>query len=304
MPSTSAYSPMLFFKAMGLGISNKVHPKGRQSSPTTQMTAGILAIIVVIAPFVFTLYMMLQLVEFPYLFDLLIVVICLQSKGPRQSIKEMSKAIKQDNKSLAKARISPWVLRDTATLSPMGMRKTALEMLMLRANKEVFAVMFFYLCFGGLMVFIYRILTMLAQSWNTKSHHFEHFGKPCQQLCYYLEWLPSRAFALTIMSLGQFKLSFHLIARAKHQAKSHKSPALNDNSLFILAATAGALRVSLGGPAIYEGNKIHKPVIGNQQTEQPQNPHIVAACKLIDKALVVWVLLILLIAIFMMAISV
>ena len=305
LPTTSAYSPMLFFKAMGLGISSKVHPKGRQSKPNTQITAGLLAIIVILAPFIFTLVMLMQVVEFPYLIDLFLVIICLQTTGPRKAAKDMSKAIAQNNKSLAKARISPWVLRDTSTLSPMGMRKTALEMLLLRASKEVFTVIFFYLCFGAVTVFVYRILTMLAQSWNSKIKHFEHFGKPCQLMCYYLEWLPSRALAFTIMALGQFKLSYNLMARAKfeakNQAKSLNRQGINDNSLFILAATAGALKVSLGGPAIYEGNKIRKPVIGSQYTEQPQSHHLIEAGKLIDKALVVWLLVIILISIFGLA---
>ena len=287
LPGTSAYSPMLFFKALGLGVSSKVHPKGRQSSAGQQQLAGILAIIIIVFPFVFLLFIMMQVVEFPYLFDALVLLICLNWKGVRHGAQSMCKAIDKNHTNLAKARLSPWVLRQTTKLSPIGLNKGAIEMLILRASKELFAVIFYYLCFGSLMVLSYRILTMLNQSWNGKITHFKHFGKPCQWLCYYLEWLPSRLLALTIMALNQFKLSFQLMAGARQWG--------NDNSLFLLAATAAALKVNLGGPVIYENNKIRRPVIGNQHTMQPQTLHVNRLLNLVDKAIVVWLLVIILI---------
>ena len=293
LPSTSAYSPMLFFKALGLGISNKVHPKGRQSSKAQQHTAGVLAIIVVLFPFVFLLFSMMQVVEFPYLFDAIILLICLQSSATRKAATDMIKALDKNNKNLAKARLSPWVLRQTQSLSPLGLNKAAIEMLLLRASKEIFAVIFYYFCFGSLMVLSYRILTILNQCWNNKLSHYRHFGYPCARMCFYLDWLPSRLLALTIMTLNQFKLSFQLMAAANKWG--------NNNSLFILAASAAALKVNLGGPAIYNGEKLRRPVIANHQTTEPQNLHIKQTLSLIDKSLLVWLLMIILISLVFIA---
>jgi adenosylcobinamide-phosphate synthase len=295
VPATTQYSPLLFFKALSVGISSKVHPHSRQSQPSQQKLAGSLAILILTLPFVFLLYSMMAVVEFPLIFDGLILWMCLTWSATKKSAKSMAKAIKKGNKSLAKARLSPLVLRDTNTLSPMGMYKSAIEMVILRSSKEYFAVIFYYLCFGSQFILLYRLLGLLNQCWNPKISHYRHFGQTNATLCYLLEWLPARLMALTIMSLNNFKLSFKLMTGAKTWG--------NDSSLFLLAGTAGGLKVSLGGPVIYNKVKLRRPVIGNGKTLAPTPAHLNQTLSLIEKVLFVWCLMIVLVTILMMAIG-
>lgn len=293
-PNINAYHLLLFFRALGNGLAKKVHPIGRQSDANQQQIAGTLATITIIFPFILLFFSLRKIVAFPYLLDALIVYICLQVTSTRQALHNMCNALDNQHNSLAKAKLTPWVLRQTNRLSPMGMNKAAIESMMLRANKELFAVILYYFCFGSLMVLAFRMLTMLNQSWNTKIPHFNHFGKPCRLVCYYLEWLPSRLLSLTIMTLNRFKLSFQLMANANQWG--------NNNSLMILTATAAALKVDLGGPVIYQNHKIRRPVIGNNSTIEPKTIHVRQAIQLIDRALLVWLLMMLLISLCYMAV--
>jgi len=279
-------SPALFFKALCLGISAKVHPINRQSAIGQQKVAGTLAIIVLVFPFVFMFYAMRSVVEFPLLFDVLILVMCLNWSTLKKASIHMCKAIDSKNTSLAKARLSPWVLRHTEKLSPLGLCKAGIEMLILRASKEYFALIFYYLIFGGLFVLFYRLMTILNQCWNPKLSHYKHFGQSCHFICQALDWLPCRLMALTIMLLNNFKLSFELMARASRWG--------NNNSLMLLAATAAGLKVDLGGPVIYNRAKWRRPVIGDSQTAPPSVAAVKQTSAMLEKVLLIWLLVIIL----------
>lgn len=283
-----SYSPINFFKALTLGITEKVHSQKRPNSPSQQKTAGALTIPTLLFPFLFLAFMMNQLAEFPYLFDGMLLWLCLSWTPARKDAIAMTKALKKDQKSLAKARLSPWVLRNIGTLSPMGMCKTTIEMLMLRSAKEYFAVIFYFVCLGSFFMLFYRLMMVLNHCWNPKISRYRHFGQAAQWICYLLEWLPNRLMTYTVMLLSDFKRSFALIRMANKWG--------NDNSLHLLAATASGLNVSLGGPVIYNNQKIRRPVIGNKQTKAPDETSVRQTVYLVEKVLLVWLLVIVLMA--------
>ncbi|MFT4929968.1 MAG: adenosylcobinamide-phosphate synthase, partial [Phenylobacterium sp.] len=195
---------------------------------------------------------------------------------------------KKTQKSLAKARLSHWVLRRTDNLSPMGLCKASIEMLILRSSKEYFAVMFYYLCFGGFFMLCYRLLMLLNQCWNPKLAHFRHFGQLAQLLGYLLEWLPSRLMTYTIMLLTNFKQTVKMVRAGKRWG--------NDNSLYLLGATAAGLKVTLGGPVFYNEQKVRRLILGSKQTKDPDVTSVRQAVALVEKVLAVWLLVIVLLA--------
>jgi adenosylcobinamide-phosphate synthase len=287
VPLTANYNPLSFFKALTLAISAKVHSKKRSHSVGQQKIAGAMAIPTLLLPFLFLAYMMTLVVEFPLVFDGLLLWMCLCWTAIRKDALGIAKALKKEQKSLAKAKLSPWVLRSTAKLSPMGLCKSTIEMVVLRSSKEYFAVMFYFLTLGSFFMLFCRLMMILNQCWNPKAVHFRHFGQLAQWLCYLLEWLPNRLVAFAIMLLNDFNQSFRLMRAARRWG--------NDNSLHLLAATASGLKVSLGGPVIYENLKIRRPVIGNKQSNDPSLTSVRQAVALVEKVLTVWLLVVILI---------
>ena len=274
------YHPLNFFRALALGISAKVHPANRKSAATQHKIAGTLAIPTLLLPFLFLGYMMLQVAEFPALFDFVMLWLCLSYGPAKNAVKAMLKALGKKQKSLAKARLAPYVLRKTDNLSEMGLCKAAIEMVALRSAKEYFAVIFYFLCLGSFAALGYRLLIVLNQCWNPKSAHFKHFGKPAQALCTLLEILPNRLLTLTLMVLGSFRGSFKVIGKAHRWG--------NDNSRFILGTTAASLNASLGGPVYYNEQKIRRPVLAGPQAKDPDPQAVRKALSLVEKALAMW----------------
>ena len=282
------YNPLSFFSAITIAITEKVHSKKKTQSVGQQKVAGILALPTLLFPFLFLAYMMTLIAEFPYVLDLILLWLCLSWSAIKKDILALLKALKKNQKNLAKARLSSWVLRRTDNLSPMGLCKSAIEMLVLRSSKEYFGVIFYYICFGPIIMLLYRLMTLLNQCWNPKIAHFKHFGQLTQLICYLLEWLPNRLMTYTIMLLNDFKRSLRLIRAGRRWG--------NDSSMHILGATAGGLKVSLGGPVFYDNRKIRRPVIGNKLTKDPDTTHVRQAVSMVEKILAVWLLVIVLIA--------
>ncbi len=288
-PLRENINPLSFIKAMAYGIASKVHSEKRQNAINQQKLAGTLTIPTLVLPFLFLSYTLIKVTDFPLIFDCLLMWMCLGWAGARKDALKIAKALNKQQKGLAKDLLKPWVLRDTKSLSPMGVCKSSIEMVMLRAGKDYFCVIFYYLLFGSIAMLAYRLIAILAHSYNGKLTHFKHFGKAAGLLNYYLEWLPTRLTALAVMMLGNFKLSFALI--------SHAKPWPNQNTLWLLAATAGNLKTALGGPAMYQGVKLRRGVIGNDHTRQPEVKDIRHAINLVEKTLAVWLLFIVLIAV-------
>lgn len=289
IPLRESVNPLTFFKALAYGITEKVHSRQKNNSIAQQKVAGFMALPTLLLPFLFLVYMLTLVAEFPLVFDALLLWMCLSWSPVRKDALNVTKALAKEQKSLAKANLDPWVLRATASLSPMGVSKTTIEMVMLRSCKEYFGVIFYYLIFGSFFMLLYRLMTLLGQCWNPKVPHYRHFGQVTQWICYLLDWLPSRFVSLSIMLLGRFKLTFQLMRSARHWQ--------NDNSLMLLASTAAGLKVALGGPAIYDGTKIRRPKIANNQTRPPEVNDIRQAVYLVEKVLAVWLLVIILMAV-------
>jgi adenosylcobinamide-phosphate synthase len=285
-PLVPNINPLSFFKALTLAITEKVHSAKHPGSPGQQKTAGFMSIPTLLLPFLFLAYMMTLVAEFPYIFDAMLLWLCLSWSPVRKDAIAVANALKKNQKSLAKARLSPWVLRHTEKLSPMGLCKATVEMVMLRSTKEYFAVMFYYLCLGSFFILFYRLMMLLSQCWNPKTSRYKYFGQSAQWLCYLLEWLPNRMVGFAIMLMSDFGRIFRLRKLARHWG--------NDNSLSLLAATAGSLKVSLGGPVIYDTLKVRRPVIGDKHTRDPDVTSIRQAVALVEKILTVWILMIIL----------
>jgi adenosylcobinamide-phosphate synthase len=103
-----------------------------------------------------------------------------------------------------------------------------------------------------------------------------------------LGYVPARLTSLSYAAVGDAVVALRCW---RTQAPSWDSP----NAGPVMASGAGALRVRLGGPAPYHGRWEDRPVLG--EGEAPDASSIVRALRLVDRAVVAWLAVVLLVGV-------
>ena len=266
------HEPLRFFQFYCLQLSNKVNKQGNSSKQQT--IAGFVAIIVTLLPIAIILWLFEAFVEVDFLWQALLLYVALGAFGVAQANKSIAQALVANQNYLAKQTLNPWVLRETETLSSLGLSKASIEMYLLRTLQQGFTVAVIYIFFGPLLAICYRLLLEMHYCWNCKLLKFNHFGRCAALLSNIFQWLPVRLFTLLLLfiSIGKnFTLFWRLSKPLFFQ--------LNNNIALLLLALN--LEVKLGGVALYDDNdnpkqKRYKTSF-NDLARQPQTTDIIHA---------------------------
>ena len=259
--------PLRFFRFYCQQLSNKVNKP--INSNQQQTIAGLVAILVTLVPIAIILWLFADFVAVDYLWQALLLYISLGCLNIAQTNKAIAQAIVAKQSYLAKQTLQPWLLRNTAKLSSVGLSKAAIEMQLLRSVQQVYVVAFIFITFGALAALSYRLLLEMHYCWNNKLPKFKYFGFYSQLFVQLIQWLPCRLMALLILmsSAGQN----HALSWRLSRGYFFK---LNNN--FVLAVHAFSLAVKLGGVAMYQEDKLRKTAF-NDLAKQPEAPDIIKA---------------------------
>ncbi|MGX1112925.1 adenosylcobinamide-phosphate synthase [Pseudoalteromonas sp. MBR-15] len=255
-PLVSWYHPNTFlsiiFAALGERLYNRSNPTSYQYiASTLAFTLTVLVIVVLVVLF-------LEFAFYPELLNGLILYLLLSSRLQEKKSLRIARLIKQNQKAIAKELLSSLVARDVSRLSSPGICKATMESLVLQSARHYFAVIFFYLIGGPISAIVYRLLTLIHQSWRKKQQPNSPFLKPIAKLLFVLEWLPTRLVAITIAATNASKHSIHYI-------KYYGRHFYQTNTGWLLSVTSAALHVQLGGPALYQGERYNKMRVGTER---------------------------------------
>lgn len=160
---------------------------------------------------------------------------------------------------LARARLltSRIVSRDTAHADEADLAKASAESLLENGNDAVFGTLFWFILLGGPGAVLFRLANTLDAMWGYRSERFNLFGRCAARIDDAMNYVPARLTALSYVLLaGRAR------ARAwrcwRTQAPAWSSP----NAGPVMASGAGALGVSLGGAAVYDGEVEQRPPLG------------------------------------------
>lgn len=187
------------------------------------------------------------------------------------SVQRVIASVEQGDLESGRRLVGMIVGRDTKDLNGQGVLKAAIESLAENLSDGVVAPLF-YLTIGGLpLALVYKAINTLDSMVGYRNERYRYFGWAAARLDDAANYLPARITGLLIVAaVFLFSLATGMTAAVRESQRSfavmlrdgrkHPSP----NSGVPEAAMAGAVHIRLGGPSIYGGIVVEKPVIGNE----------------------------------------
>jgi len=192
---------------------------------------------------------------------------------------------------LVKARdiLSTWRQASCADLDREAITRLAIEEALVASHRYGFGVIFWFVLLPGPTgAILYRLSMFLNDRWGEKaSPELERFSHLSRRAFAALDWLPVRFTAAAFAVVGDFEDAVYCW---RTQAANWPDPELG----IVLASGAGAIGVKLGMPILAGGAVVDRPELG--LGEPADTGHLDSTVGLVWRALVVWLLLLLLIA--------
>jgi adenosylcobinamide-phosphate synthase len=250
---------------------------------------GALALILCIVPLSVLGYLLSTLLRddlfAEIIFSSFILYITIGWRSLLEHGKAVYEALEKHDLSLAREAVSRIVSRDCDELNETEIAVAATESILENGADAIFAAIFWFLVAGVPGVICYRLANTLDAMWAYKNKRFLKFGWAAARFDDALNYFPARLTAISYALMGHTRNALSCWFR---QAKIWKSP----NAGPVMAAGAGALQVSLGGKAIYQGTTHLRPLLGLRlsQHTRANAKSIKEACKLVNKAVLLWTL--------------
>ncbi|MBU3078685.1 adenosylcobinamide-phosphate synthase CbiB [Sphingomonas quercus] len=166
----------------------------------------------------------------------------------------VSRALAAGDLSAARAAVGRIVGRDTAALDEAGVARAAIESLAESFCDGIAAPLFWLLLLGLPGLWAYKAINTADSLIGHYEPRWRAFGWAAARTDDVANFVPARIAGATICLAGRG--GWRIMAR---DAGNHTSP----NAGWPEAAMAGALGLSLGGPAAYDGAVLDKPRIGD-----------------------------------------
>lgn len=214
-------------------------------------------------------------------------------------------ALEEGDAAHARALLAEWKQVEVHELPRSEIVRHVLEYSVIAAHRHVFGVLAWYCVFAALGLgpagaVLYRLAEFVARYWGKKMHAVTAYPPSAalqsasQQAWTWVDWLPARLTALCFAVVGSFE-------EAIEGWRFHAQQFPSDNDGVILAATAGALNVRLGGEALRarvdvsaaQDFEAHADMedSGSTPGNEPEVGHLRSVVGLVWRSVVVWMLL-------------
>lgn len=186
---------------------------------------------------------------------------CLSLRSLREAALKVSAALKRDDLPEARLALSQIVGRDTSMLDETGVVRAAVESVAENTGDGVIAPLLFLLVGGAPFGVFYKAINTMDSMVGYRNSRYLHFGRAAAILDDMVNFIPSRMAGLLAVPVASlFKLNGRNAWRVFCRDRfNHSSP----NSGQTEAAFAGALRIQLGGDAVYFGETVSGPTLGD-----------------------------------------
>ncbi len=193
--------------------------------------------------------------------SILIIFYSLSIRDLLNETRGVLNALKSGNLPKARSSLSRIVGRDTHNLSEQQITTGCIETSAESSVDGIIAPLFYAFIGGPALAMAYKSINTLDSMVGYKNEKYNNFGWASAKLDDVANFIPARiaAIILPISSFicgADFSNSIRIV---KRDGQKHPSP----NSGIPEAAIAGALKIRLGGPSVYNGIPSDKPFIGD-----------------------------------------
>lgn len=191
----------------------------------------------------------------------------LAARNLRDSSMEVYEALTENGGDLVNARraVSMIVGRDTENLDREGVIRAAVETVAENTADGVIAPLFYLALGGAVGGMVYKAVNTMDSMLGYKNERYQYFGTAAARLDDAAGFIPARLSGILLVAAAGLTGmdaagAWRIFCRDRY---AHKSP----NSAQSESAVAGALGVQLAGDAVYGGQVVHKPFIGDPLRE-------------------------------------
>ncbi len=210
-------------------------------------------------------------------------------------------ALNDGDEALARKLLAEWQQVEVNDLPRTEIVRHVIEHSILSAHRHVFGVFFSYallsvIGLGPVGAVVYRVSEFANRYWATATNNSallpskdstepalvsESLRQRAQETWRTIDWMPARATAMGFAIMGSFE-------DAMDGWRHHAEKFPNDNDGVILAATAGAINVQLGGASL------QPDVPGSTSTpgRPPEIAHFAQVVGLVWRTVVMWLVLV------------
>ncbi len=270
--------PLVGFGNVAQALEVKIY-SADTTSPRARRIRGGIALALLVLPLSLGAVLLTSLPYIGIPTGILLLYLAIGHKSLHDHAKPIAQALRDEDLKEARCLTARIVSRDSATLNiPVATTESVLE----NGSDSVFATLFWFAIAGIFGVVLHRLVNTLDAMWGYRNKRYEDFGWAAARLDDLLNYLPARLTALTYAILAR---SMRAISCWRRQAPHWDSP----NAGPVMAAGAGALGISIGGPARYHGEWHTRITLG--EGPAPTATDIDRALSLIRNGIILWVVI-------------
>ncbi|SDH60128.1 adenosylcobinamide-phosphate synthase CbiB [Paraburkholderia phenazinium] len=217
----------------------------------------------------------------------LLLWFALGARSLNDHIAPIARALAQRNLAEARLLTSRIVSRETAHADEAALSRAAVESALENGNDAIFGALFWFAIAGGPGALAFRLANTLDAMWGYRTPRYLRFGWAAARIDDVLNWIPARLTAASYALLGDTRTAWRCW---RDQAPRWDSP----NAGPVMASGAGSLNVLLGGSAVYHGALEARPTLGAGQPAT--TAHIVAALQLVERTVILWLAVLIVLA--------
>lgn len=252
---------------------------------SASVSLGVLAVLILVLPLGFLVWWTERALATNLLFTVLFDTTALWFVIGWQSMKAHALAVYrplvESDLDEARQRLAMIVSRETGAMDTQQASIATVESVFENGNDCLFASLFWFAVAGPTGAIVHRLVNTLDAMWGYRTSRFDRFGRFAARLDDLMAYLPARLTALSYALAGQTAAA---LTCWKTQGPLHRSP----NAGVVIAAGAGAMDITLGGSAVYQGIVKTKSPLGSGPPPTPQS--ILHAIRIVNNALAIWII--------------
>jgi adenosylcobinamide-phosphate synthase len=283
-------------------LANRIEGSFNAGEPGNGRFGWILMMGLLLLPTAIVYWVLLHynLVFAVFAWNVLIVYLTLGFRHYSHYFTSIQFALNSGDEPSARALLAEWTKMDTVGMDSSEIARIAVEKSLVTTHRNVFGVFFWFLMpVGPACAVMYRVAEYLARAWNEPDHmKNEEFGKFAAKAFYWIDWIPVRLTAIAFAVVGNFE-------DAVYAWRNFADRWADESVGIILAAGGGAMGVRLGSPAENASQLLPADAATVDLTEseaevlpgeEPNVRALQSTVGLVWRALLLWMLLLLLLS--------